>query len=790
MGESKIGRQKMNIDPMTPILVGVGQSVNHWDGSDPTQAPSPLSLSIEAAQAALRDAGANRSVAEAIDTVVVVRTNQDSVPGATHRFGRCANPPATLAAAVGIAPRRAIYSKVGGDQPQALVNEFAEAIFNGQSQAAVLAGAEAIAAMKSAERSRLDLDWSTSEVAEMEDRGPGKRLLSAYELANGLSFPTQTYPAFEQALRARLGLSRDEHRQLMSELWTSFSAVAASNPYAQFPLARSASFLATPSVENYEIADPYLKWHVAQDAVNQGAALVLTSVGKARELGIDPRRWVYLHGYGQAADRFITERQDLSRSRAMELVLKRALESANRQASDIAFFDLYSCFPCAVLIAAEALGIDWRQSVPTVTGGLPFFGGAGNNYSMHAIASMVEKLRGAPGAYGLVLANGGYLSKEAAGVYSTTAVENWRPISSDDLQATIDAGPAPQLLTESVEAVVESYTVTFRKGQPNRGYVLARTDNGRILARARSGHRATLKALADVDPIGRVVRIEAEGGTNFLAPFDRLGDAPADGFFRRSFQFVKVERRGHVLEVALNRPERLNALHSAAHFELHEIWNEYERDEELWVAILTGAGDRAFCSGNDLKATARGADMSSPRSGFGGLCSRFDRTKPIIAAVNGVAMGGGMEIVLACDLAVSDARAKFALPEVKVGLFAAAGGVQRLTRQIARKAAMELILTGRHVSAAEAQALGVVNSVVAEGQVMAAARQLADRILDNSPSAVRASKEALNKLDEVEALQEALAASGPIFGRLMRTSDFKEGVTAFAEKRPPHWTNS
>src|SRR3546814_480451 len=131
----------------------------------------------------------------------------------------------------------------------------------------------------------------------------------------------------------------------------------------------------------------------------------------------------------------------------------------------------------------------------------------------------------------------------------------------------------------------------------------------------------------------------------------------------------------------------MNALHSAVHFALHEIWDAYERDPDLWVAIVTGAGERAFCSGNDLKVTAKGGDMSIPPSGFAGLCARFDRAKPVIAAVNGVAMGGGLEIVLACDLAVAEDKARFALPEVKVGLYAAAGGVQRLTRQIGRRVA-------------------------------------------------------------------------------------------------------
>ena len=784
----------MAIDPQTPILVGVGQIVRHWDGQDIDDAPSPLGLQLAAAERALADSGAGEALRQMIDGVVVVRANHDSIEGVRHPFGCCANPPVTLAAELGIGDARCIYSVVVGDQPQALVNEAAEAIFAGDAKAILLAGSEAIATMKQALKARLTLDWSYSVDGPWEDRGLGPSLLTDYERVNGLGMPTQTYPAFEQALRARLGLDRPGYVALMSELWEGFSDVAAKNPYAQFPQNRSRDFLATPGDGNYPIAEPYLKWHVAQDAVNQGAAVILTSVGAAQEAGIDPAKWVYLHGYATVKDRPVMERPDLSRSRAIEAALEGALAMAGKTVPGIEQFDLYSCFPCAVLLAAEALGVDWRHTCCTVTGGLPFFGGAGNNYAMHAIATMAEQLRASPGQFGLVLANGGFLSKEAAGVYSTEPVEGWQPRRDDGRQRAIDDAPAPRLLAETTDAVIDSYTVTWKKGQPSRGYVIASNEKGRVLARVRKGHRGTLASLAEQDAIGRSVRIVHERGVNFVEPASRLGQpAPAAGravgLPTRRFGHVLVERRGHVLEVTLDRPEAMNALFSAAHFELHEIWDDFDRDPDLWVAIVTGAGDRAFCSGNDLKVTAKGGDMAIPPSGFAGLCSRFDRTKPVIAAVNGVAMGGGLEIVLACDLAIATASARFALPEVKVGLYAAAGGVQRLTRQIGRKAAMELILTGRHFGAAEARELGVINEVV-DGDAMDAARALAERLLENSPSAIRATKEALNALENLESLEEALAANNRIFGRLMRTRDFREGVSAFAAKRKPEWSGS
>src|SRR6478735_209485 len=178
-----------------------------------------------------------------------------------------------------------------------------------------------------------------------------------------------------------------------------------------------------------------------------------------------------------------------------------------------------------------------------------------------------------------------------------------------------------------------------------------------------------------------------------------------------AYEFIKVEREGPVTVVSLNRPEVMNALHSPAHFELDEAFNAFAADPEHGVAIVTGAGERAFSAGNDLKHQAGGGKMESPPSGFAGLTSRFDLSKPLIAAVNGVAMGGGFEIALACDIIIASEAAVFALPEPRVGLAALAGGLHRLPRMIGQKQALGMILTGRRVSAAEGQALRFVNEV-------------------------------------------------------------------------------
>jgi crotonobetainyl-CoA hydratase len=254
-------------------------------------------------------------------------------------------------------------------------------------------------------------------------------------------------------------------------------------------------------------------------------------------------------------------------------------------------------------------------------------------------------------------------------------------------------------------------------------------------------------------------------------------------------EFCKVERDGHVLTVTMNRPDVMNALHPAANRELAAAWDEFARDPELWVGIITGAGDRAFSAGNDLKYQATGGDMrGQPESGFGGLTARFGLTKPVIAAVNGVAMGGGFEIALACDLIIASEQAVFALPEPRVGLAALAGGLQRLPRMVPLKQAMGMILTGRRVSAQEGKELGFVTDVAPHTEVLKRARGWADQILECSPLSIRASKQtALQSLDTAE-LRAAMENSRyPAIAEMARSQDFVEGPKAFAEKRKPSW---
>ena len=257
-----------------------------------------------------------------------------------------------------------------------------------------------------------------------------------------------------------------------------------------------------------------------------------------------------------------------------------------------------------------------------------------------------------------------------------------------------------------------------------------------------------------------------------------------------SYEFIETKRIGHILKVVMNRPEVYNAVHVEMHNEMADCWDAFAADPDLWVAVLTGAGDKAFCAGNDLKATAAGGSGAKMTpTGFAGLSARFDLEKPIIAAVNGFAMGGGFETALSCDIILASERARFALPEVKVGFFAAASGVQRLSRYVGRLAAHEMMFTGRTIDAEEALAMGCVNAVHPHGELMEKAMEKAEQLCTVSPSSVKATKRVLNDMMRRDGMAESIAYSREVLEDLKRTRDFREGVEAFVEKRAPEWVN-
>ena len=251
-------------------------------------------------------------------------------------------------------------------------------------------------------------------------------------------------------------------------------------------------------------------------------------------------------------------------------------------------------------------------------------------------------------------------------------------------------------------------------------------------------------------------------------------------------EYCLVDKKDHVMTVTLNRPDRLTALHPLANAELGEVFDEFAADEDLWVAVITGSG-RGFSAGNDLRYQAEGGERVPTPRGFAGLTSRFDLNKPVIAAVNGVAMGGGFEIALACDLIIASEKAMFALPEPKVGLAALAGGLNRLPRQIGAKRALGMILTGRHVTAAEGKELGFVNDVVPHDELMTATQGWVDQITACAPLSIRASKDVVYQSLSMGSLEESMTAQYDSVRAMLKSEDFVEGPKAFAEKRAPDW---
>ena len=783
------------LDPRTPVVVGVGQASERLEAQD-YQRRSPVDLAADAAADALADTRADpAAVAAAIDTVAGVRQFENSVPGARAPLGRSDNYPRSVAGRINASPARAVLEVSGGQAPQHLVNEFAAVIAGGGSEVTLIFGSEAISTIEHYAKADQRPDFTEHAEGSLEDRGYGlSGMMSRHQAAHGLTGAPSQYALIDNARRARLRQTRAEYAAAMGALFAPFTKVAAANPHACAPVERSAAELVTPTEANRPIADPYTRYIVAREKVNQGAAVLLMSVAAARRLGVPRERWVFLPGHADLRERDLMDRADLAAGPASVMAVQHALDLAGIGAAELATIDLYSCFPAPVFNICDGLGLDPEDPRGlTLTGGLPFFGGAGNNYSMHAIAETVQRARSAPGRYGLVGANGGIMSKYSAGVYCATPAP-WRPDRSAELQAEINGWAAPeQARYADGPATIETYTVTHRRDGARTGIVVGRLDRGQERFVARGDDPDLLDLLtAAKEPIGQAVYVRSFGFgnrvTTIRARMDELFP-PEPLVLREAYEHVLVRRDGHLLEVTINRPESRNSLHPMANDELDHVFDAYFADDDLWVAILTGAGDQAFSAGNDLVYSASGLPMRVPKNGFAGLTSRASMPKPVIAAVNGFAMGGGCEIALACHLVVADATARFALSEVRVGLAAGAGGLIRLPRTVPPKVATEMILTGRRLSADEALAYGLVNRVVPAGTALEGARALAAEIGEGSPTSVRISLRVMEETRGIADVVDAVNHPTSSFDELMASEDAIEGLTAFAAKRRPQWRN-
>ncbi|MFQ6396383.1 acetyl-CoA acetyltransferase [Nocardia sp. KC 131] len=508
-----------DLDPHTPVIVGVGQVSDHIDRPNYRQL-SPVELAAEAARAAIADCGVDpRSITAQIDTVAGIRQFENSTPIALAPLGRSDNYPRSVADRIGADPRRAILEVSGGQAPQKLVTEMAGTIARTGSGVTLIFGAEAISTVRHLAQAERRPDFTEDRGGQLEDRGYGlEGLVSESETKHGLIGAPPRYALFENARRARLEQTRADYALSMGQLFEPFTAVAARNVHAAAPTERTAAELATVTERNRMIADPYPRFMVSRDQVNQGAALLIMSVGTARTLGIPESKWVFLHGHGDLREKDLLARPDLSTSPAAIAAIGHALDVAGIRATQLSSFDLYSCFPIAVFNICDGLGLsptDPRHL--TASGGLPFFGGAGNNYSMHAIAETVTRLRSAPGSYGLVGANGGYLSKYSVGVYSTKPVE-WRHNHSTEIQAGLDAALSISTVdTADGWAVVESYTTGYGRTDQT-GIVVGRLEDGRrFLANTIDGDVATRDMLSCEQPIGQRVFARSTGRSNLVS---------------------------------------------------------------------------------------------------------------------------------------------------------------------------------------------------------------------------------------------------------------------------------
>jgi acetyl-CoA C-acetyltransferase len=496
----------------TPVIIGAAQLTQPRGAAE--EALDPLGLMSEAARRAITDAGA-RNVAAGVDALWVVNTITWSY----------ADAPAALAQRLGIAVTDLVYTSIGGNTPQALVARACAALESGERSLVVLAGAEAGASAQRAAKQGLDLGWPPLAQPRRID-GDDRLGTSPLEFAYELALPAAMYPLIETALRAAAARSPAEHSAFLGRLCERFASVAARNPHAWFRLARSAQEIATPGENNRYVGYPYTKLMNAIMAVDQGAALVLTTESEAARLGVARERWVYPMGAASLNDVwFVTERPRLDRSPAIAGAARAALAMAGLGMDEIDTLDLYSCFPSAVQLACSALGItadDPREL--TVTGGLPYFGGPGNNYSMHAIATVVERIRARPDTRALVTALGWYATKHAVGVYgSRPGAKTWAQAAEPSpTQAEIDATALPAPLAAWDGPVdVEAFVVRHRRdGSPRAGVLLGRTRDGARTLALMDATPAEMEVWEQREIVGSrwTCRHDAHAGKNFARP--------------------------------------------------------------------------------------------------------------------------------------------------------------------------------------------------------------------------------------------------------------------------------
>ncbi len=503
----------MQVDPRTPVVVGVGQFTERIDEPD-YRGMSAVELATAGVRAALADTGvAAAKVAQAIDVFAALRQFEISGP-MPATLGVSDNYPRSVARRIGADPARVVLEPLGGHGPQKLMTEFAGEIARGTAEVVLVLGSEAGSTARYFADRDDKPDFTERVGGQLEDRGYGfEKYFTEYTAAHGLTGAPVQYGLLDNARRARLGLSVDQYRLAMAQLFSPFSKIAAKNPFSSSPVERSVDELITVTDENRMICDPYPRLMVARDQVNQGSAAIMMSVAAARRLGVPQEKWVYLRGHAGITDQDLLDRADVSVSPSSEFAVREALRVAGVGIDDIATFDLYSCFPFPVFVVCDALGMaaDDPRGL-TLTGGLPYFGGPGNSYSLHAIAETVHEMQDKPGQFGLVGANGGTMSNYAVGVYSTEPAE-WVEDDSEALQQRITGLPkVPVVRNVNGSGVIETYSVRYDWPEPT-AIIIGRQPDGRRFMATSTDEKLTA-LMRDGDPLRAGIAVTADGKTN------------------------------------------------------------------------------------------------------------------------------------------------------------------------------------------------------------------------------------------------------------------------------------
>jgi acetyl-CoA C-acetyltransferase len=428
---------------------------------------------------------------------------------------RYRDPGALVAERVGASPSRTVYTGMGGNSPQMLLNRLCVSVQAGELDVALVGGAEAWRTRMAHRAGNDRPPWTVQDdaAAPTEVLGDETPMSHPAELARGIALPVQVYPMFETAVRAAAGRPPAEHARRIAELWSRFSEVAERNPNAWIRRRFGPDEILTPGPDNRMIGYPYPKLMNSNNAVEQSAGLILCSAEAAERHGIDRDRWVFAHSGTDVHDTyFVANRQDLHSSPAIRAGGRAVLALAGVSIDDVAHVDLYSCFPSAVEIAAAELGLpDDDPGRPlTVTGGLSFAGGPWNNYTTHAVATMVGVLRDDPGALGLCTANGGFLTKHAMGLYSSDPPKGFRWA---DAQPDAEFETTPRRVAEELDgdAEIEAYTVVHdRDGTPETAFAALLTDDG-SRAWGRCGDADAMQELLSEEGVGRKVKVAADG---------------------------------------------------------------------------------------------------------------------------------------------------------------------------------------------------------------------------------------------------------------------------------------